>query len=505
MTKTCRELFQNQNAKIIGDEGKVVSGLTYKSNDAKSGDAFFCIVGQNSDGHSFALDAVANGANVIVAEREMPEVLGLGATCVIVDDTRKSMAMSAAEFYDHPSRSMMLVGITGTNGKTTTTFLTEEIGKHIGLKTAVIGTVGVKIGDEIIEDSGRTTPESLDLQRILASMRDKGCKLVVMEVSSHALDLKRVWGCNFAVTAFTNLSQDHLDYHKTFEDYFEAKCLLFSDLYPAKRVIGTSGEWGVRLAKLCIQKDASTTLTYGFNNTDNIFASDIKFSSTETIFDLSLYTDDTRQTYNANIPLVGKFNIENAMCAFGIAVQLGFDPKKSLEALREKCNVPGRLERVSAQKSCNSTTELPKVFVDYAHTPDALEKAISTLRELTDGKLYVLFGCGGDRDSAKRPLMGAISLNADFAVVTSDNPRTEDPLKIIADILEGMKDAPQDSFAVVEDRASAIEHIIKLASGNDIVLLAGKGHEDYQEGINGKIHFDDREFARKVLEELECD
>lgn len=488
--KTCKELFKNIDHTIIGDADIAVSGLAYSSNAVEQDNAFFCIVGLKSDGHNFAEDAVLRGATVIVCERELPEITKQGTTVVLVDDTRKAMAAAACAFYDYPSSSFKFVGITGTNGKTTTTYLVEEIGARAGMKTGVIGTVGMKIGDEIVEDSGRTTPESIDLQRMLAKMRDAGCELVAMEVSSHALDLKRVWGCDFDVCAFTNLSQDHLDYHKTFEAYFEAKAKLFGGDYPATRVIGTTNEWGARLKDIATGK----VLTYGFEITDDICASSIEYSAQSSKFNIS-FEDNIFPT---KTPLVGKFNVENAMCAFGIGVALGISPEKVVAGLGSNCCVPGRLQSVLPDE--HTSANLPAVFVDYAHTPDALEKAISTLRELTPGRLLVLFGCGGDRDREKRPLMGEISLAADYVVVTSDNPRTEEPKAILDDILAGMTKAQDGQLKVIEDRAEAIKHIVDIGAFGDVILLAGKGHEDYQEGKDGKIHFDDREHARAALE-----
>lgn len=503
MAKTCFDLFGNTGATIIGDSGVEVSGISYRSDSVQPGDAFFCIVGFSVDGHSFAQDAIDRGASVIVAQRNLYLADATGVTVVMASDTRQAMAEASCAFYDDPSSSMKLVGITGTNGKTTTSYLVEEVARHAGLKTGVIGTVGIKVGDEVTA-SGRTTPEAPDLQRMLAQMRDAGCDVVAMEVSSHALDLKRVWGCDFAVTAFTNLTQDHLDYHHTFEAYFEAKSMLFGEGYPASRVIGAAGEWGRSLAVTC-KAAGDDVATFSFDASDSIHPDGVEYSASGTSIDLAC----AGGTYHIDSPLVGRFNVENVMCAFGIGVALGIPANTVAEALGGDCCVPGRLERVSIQdgaeggggSSASANEKLPSVYVDYAHTPDALEKAISSVSELGCGRLIVVFGCGGDRDREKRPIMGEAAMAADFAIVTSDNPRTEDSNAIIADILGGMPDADAGvRYEVIEDRSQAIAKAIEMAAADDLVLLAGKGHEDYQELACGKVHFDDREQARLALQ-----
>ena len=508
MALTCEGLFEGMDARIIGDADAEVRGLAYRSDAVRPGDAFFCIVGLKVDGHEFAQDAIDAGASVIVAQRNIYNADTSEVTIVIVDDTRKAMAEASCNLYGHPSRSFDLVGITGTNGKTTTTYLVETIGRHLGLKTGVIGTVGIRIGDEF-EPSGRTTPESPDLQRILARMRDAGCQLVAMEVSSHALDLKRTWGCEFAVTAFTNLTQDHLDYHRTFEEYYEAKALLFGPDYPAKRVVGTSTDWGRRLARECREPGSGAVpietsegsldvMTYGFDGSDSIHPVDVEYSSTGTVMELDAIGEDVR----VESPLVGRFNVENSMCAFGIGRCLGIGDDELASALSDDCSVPGRLERVTIDVPDAVTDGLPTVYVDYAHTPDALAKAISSVKGLASGRTIVVFGCGGDRDREKRPLMGEAALAADVPIVTSDNPRTESPGSIISDIVAGMGPSDAgDAYEVIEDRAQAIAHAVSMADEGDIVLIAGKGHEDYQETSTGRIHFDDREEARNALTE----
>ncbi len=495
--KTCKELFASLDCTILGDENEEVTGLAYRSDAVRPGDAFFCIVGFQVDGHTFAQDAIDRGARVIVAERRLYLADATDVCVVIVSDTRQAMAKAACEFYDNPSRSFKLVGVTGTNGKTTTTYLVEALARRAGYKTGVIGTVGVKIGDEFLSSS-HTTPESPDLQRMLAQMRDAGVEVVAMEVSSHALDLERTYGCEFAVTAFTNLTQDHLDYHHTFEAYFEAKALLFSDLYPARRVVYVGDSWGQTLAKR-VAEAGDELLTFAFAPEANIHPQSIEYTPSHTEAEL----DVVGSVFEVSYPLVGKFNVENVMCAFAIGRQLGIEDGTIVDALASVHAIPGRLQRVSLAEGKAPLA----VFVDYAHTPDALVKALNSVRELTTGKLIVVFGCGGDRDSTKRPIMGRAALAADFAIVTNDNPRHEDPFAIIGDIVAGMEDEDKSEssarFEVIPDRREAIFTAINMAAPTDSVLIAGKGHEDYQIIGDVKTHFDDVEVARMALEEKE--
>lgn len=488
MQMRCAELFADIDATIIGDENECVGGLAYRSDAVKPRDAFFCIVGQNVDGHSFAQDAIDRGASVIVAERRLYLADATDACVVIVSDTRRAMAHAACNFYGNPSQSFELVGITGTNGKTTTTYLVDSICRAAGMKTGIVGTVGVKIGDEAMP-ADHTTPESADLQRIFAQMRDQGVQEASIEVSSHALDLMRTLGSDFDVVAFTNLTQDHLDYHQTFQSYFEAKALLFGADYPAKRVIGIGTKWGVELAQRCRDAEDSV-LTFGFDEGADIFPLKVEYHTDCTSVELSIQGSAHQITY----PLAGRFNVENVMCAIGIGVQLGLPLDVILHALADACAVPGRLEQVGKDLEADIS-----VYVDYAHTPDALEKAISSIREIAPGRVIVVFGCGGDRDRGKRPIMGRTSLCADISVITSDNPRSEDPKAIIDEIVEGILDADKDKAVVIPDRKEAIGYAIANARPGDVVLLAGKGHEDYQIIGSEKLHFDDREVARDAL------
>jgi len=487
MSKTCAELFEGIEHTVLGDAQDEVGGLAYSSRNVQPGDAFFCIVGFKVDGHSFAQDAIDRGAKVIVAERKVYLADATDVTEIIVSDTRKAMAHAAARFYDDPSSSFGLAGITGTNGKTTTTHLVEQIARGAGKRTGVIGTVGVRVGSQDFK-AEHTTPESPPLQRTLAQMRDAHTDVVAMEVSSHALDLLRTWKTTFAVTAFTNLTQDHLDYHRTFEAYFEAKAKLFSKDYPARRVICIDDKWGKELLRRCNSNDDSVIST-GFDPTAQIHPIEVDLGPTSTRAVLDVRGQRVELTY----PLVGKFNVSNVMLAFGIALQLGIPTDIIVRALEEAPQVPGRLERVSAAADGGVS-----VFVDYAHTPDALAKALGSVKNITEGRTFVVFGCGGDRDSAKRSIMGKEALQADFAVVTSDNPRNEDPLAIIEDIVQGMGSDPS-AYAVEPDRRAAIALAIAHAQPGDSILVAGKGHEDYQLVGDQVLSFDDRLVAAEEL------
>lgn len=489
--KTCGELFAGIDCTIIGNPDEPISGIAYRSDAVHPGDAFCCIVGLKADGHSFAQDAIDRGARVLIVERKVYLADATDVTEVVVKDSRKAMARLASRFYGNPSEAFSLVGVTGTNGKTTTTFLVNHIAQVLGNKTGLIGTVGIEIDGEH-RPSLHTTPESPDLQKIFAMMRDEGCGVVSMEVSSHALDLERTWATKFAVTAFTNLTQDHLDYHKTFEAYFAAKARLFSKDYPAKRVINIDSTWGKELLKRASANE-DVIITTGFDPSAQIHPIDVEYGSASTRVVLSVRGSQMEVTY----PLVGRFNVENVMTAFGAALQLGYSASAIVEALRDVPAVPGRLQRVVAEHDGGIS-----IYVDYAHTPDALEKAIASVSALeTEGKTIVVFGCGGDRDSGKRPIMGRAALAADYAVVTSDNPRTEDPNAIIEDIVAGMGEGT-DHFEVVPDRRDAIARAIAVANPGDAILIAGKGHEDYQIIGTEKHHFDDREVAAEELKKV---
>ncbi len=495
MGKTVAELFSGLDRSILGDGDVEVTGLAYRSDRVRPGDMFFCVVGLTVDGHTFAQDAIDRGAKALVVERPPYLADSTDVTEVVVADARKAMAHAAARYYDDPSAAFDLVGVTGTNGKTTTTYLVEHICRAAAKKTGVIGTVGIRIGDAA-EKSEHTTPEAPDLEAIMARMRDAGCQAVAMEVSSHALDLLRTWGLHFAVTAFTNLTQDHLDYHHTFEAYFEAKALLFGPDYPARRVIGVGDGWGRELARRC-REAGDEVITFGFDEDADIHPLSVAYGAANTRLVVACEGAELVLDY----PLVGRFNVENVMGALAIGICLGIEPRIIQEALASMPSVPGRLERVTVDGTAvggDDPLDELSIYVDYAHTPDALAKAIGSVKALAEpagARTIVVFGCGGDRDAGKRPIMGRAALEADLAIVTSDNPRSEDPLSIIDDIVAGMEGAAAGTYEVVPDRRAAIARAIAAAQAGDAILIAGKGHEDYQIIGDSVIDFDDRKVA----------
>ena len=467
-----------------------IRSLEFSSRDVGDGALFFCVPGTTADGHDFAADAVLRGACALVVERELAE----DVPQVLVDDAREALALCSCNFFGHPSEQLSLVGITGTNGKTTTAFLTEHIARSCGRRTGLMGTVECHVGERVLP-SLHTTPESRDLQQLLSEMVDAGVEVAALEVSSHAIDLGRIDGTRFAVAAFTNLTQDHLDYHKTMEAYFEAKAALFTAHHPARSVICVDGEYGRRLAERCKAAGADFVCVSA-QDTPGCAVRVVSASYAPHSTDLVLDVEGTEHAFT--LPLVGRFNVENAVVAFGIARALGFSAQDIVAALGSAPQVPGRLERVIGR---DGTVPPFGVLVDYAHTPDSIAKAIDAVKAVTAGRVICVFGCGGDRDHGKRPKMGAAALAADIAVVTSDNPRTEDPDAIIEQILPGMA-GHEERYEVHPDRKEAIARAIALAEAGDAVLIAGKGHEDYQIIGTEKRHFDDREIAAEVIEAL---
>lgn len=478
------DLLHGLGATVDGDVSDVdVSGVAYRSDRVRPGDAFFCIPGFAHDGHDFAGDAVGRGAVAIVGQHR-PDNVG-DTPVVLVPDTRLALATAAANHLGHPSGQMAVVGVTGTNGKTTTTYLVDSIARAAGRTTGLIGTVETRLGDERV-GAVRTTPESVDLQDLLARMRDAGVDTVSMEVSSHAIDLKRVESVRFAVAAFTNLTQDHLDYHHTIEEYYSVKRRLFTDLDVAERVINIDDVYGAAMA---VELDA--VLTVGRDEDADVRAIDEEFLPDSTRFTLVTPVGTER----VELPLAAEYNVSNALVAAGCALALGIGLAAIVEGLRSAPQVPGRLERIDRGQSFG-------VFVDYAHTPDSLAKAARAVAAITPGRVIVVFGCGGDRDPEKRPLMGAAAgREADHVIITSDNPRSEDPVGIILQIEDGARETGV-SYEVIVDRRAGIRAALEQAARGDAVLIAGKGHEDYQIFADRTIHFDDREVAREVLEEL---
>lgn len=458
-----------------------ITGIAYRSDAVRPGEAFFCIPGFKHDGHDFARDAAARGAAALVCAHPVDASIPVA----IVADVRHALAIASSRYFDEPSRGLDVVGITGTNGKTTTTYLLDSILRADGRRTGLIGTVETRIAGERLP-SARTTPESTDLQSLFARMRDAQVRGVAMEVSSHAIDLHRVDGVHFAVAAFTNLTQDHLDYHKTLEEYWSVKRRLFTELDVGERVVNVDDGYGRTLAE-----DLSTPWTVGRSEDAAVRATDERSGLRSTVFTLVT----PHGVSKVELPLAGAYNVSNALVAAGAALVLGIDLRTIVHGLEQAPQVPGRLEAVEAGQPF-------AVFVDYAHTPDSLAKAIAAVRAVTPGRVITVFGCGGDRDPEKRPLMGhAAGEGADEVIVTSDNPRSEDPVGIILSIEDGLRPTGTP-YRVEVDRRSAIREALAMAGEGDAVLIAGKGHEDYQIFADRTIHFDDREVAREELRSL---
>jgi len=464
-----------------------ITSVACDSRAVQPGTLFVALRGGTTDGHRYIAQAIEKGAVAAMVEEDAAAVEG--ATVVRVASTRKALADVAAAFYHHPSRALKVAGITGTKGKTTTAFLLKHICEHAFLRCGLIGTVRYEIGDRIVP-APRTTPESLDVHNLLFQMRSAGCKAAVMEVSSHALVQDRVRAVEFDAAVFTNLKQDHLDYHKTMENYFEAKALLFEELAAqakkrGKAIINLDDQYGSLLVERFGKRLPVTT--YGVNPRADFRASGFKSDFSGTTFQL----DAQEKSYLVRLPLMGRFNIYNALAALAASSALGLDLRTAVLSLAAAPAVPGRLEQVPAKRKF-------RVFVDYAHTEDSLLNVLKTLRELSPNRLIVVFGCGGSRDRTKRPRMGAaVEQNADYAIITSDNPRKEEPEAIIEDVKKGMHGG---NYEVIVDRREAIQRAIALAEPRDIVLIAGKGHETYQEFADHTIPFDDVAVAKAAIE-----
>ncbi len=474
---------------ITGPVDRTVESIAYDSRRVQKDSLFVALHGEKTDGHNFIDQAIERGATVIVAERELNQPR---ATCVQVEDARAALADLAARFYDHPARRLKMAAVTGTNGKTTTTFLIKHICEKAGMRCGLIGTVRYEIGERVLP-AVRTTPFALDLQELLAQIVNAGGKAAAMEVSSHAVAQDRTRGIEWDVAVFTNLTQDHLDFHGTMENYFDAKVKLFTDLATqrAKKkpvaVVNIDDRYGEQLID---RLDKSfPIITYGVGVRADFRASNYRPEFAGTSYQL----DARGKSYLVRVPLIGRFNVANSLAALAAATTLGISLRDAIMSLAKSPQVPGRLEGVPAKRQF-------QVFVDYAHTPDALLNVLKTLRELSPRKLIVVFGCGGDRDRQKRPLMaGAADQYADFSIITSDNPRKENPEAIIDEVEKGFR---SDRYEKITDRSAAIARAISLAQPRDIVLIAGKGHEAYQEFADNTVPFDDIQVARRALEDL---
>jgi UDP-N-acetylmuramoyl-L-alanyl-D-glutamate--2,6-diaminopimelate ligase len=469
-----------------GDMDCDIRDISYHSHQAKEGDLFVAIKGTKMDGHHFIPEAVTRGARAVVVEQMPPQPLTIPV--IAVADTRTALARISAAFFSHPSREITLVGITGTNGKTTTSYVIESILKAAGRETGVIGTVNYRLrGKE--RPASTTTPQSYDLHRLLREMVTEGIRYVVMEVSSHALDQERVRGCHFDGGVFTNLSPEHLDYHEDMDRYFTVKKRFFQEILAETE----KSPWAVingddpLLRGLGKELPALQVVTFGLDHGEvrashrEITLEGIRATLTTPVGQIEIRT-----------PLVGDYNLYNIMAATAVGVSLGIPLETIRQGIEGLPLVPGRMERVGRRD--------PWILVDYAHTPDALEKAVKEVKRLARGKVFLVFGCGGDRDKSKRVPMGRIAAQwSDLAIITSDNPRTEDPLKIIEEIEQGAREVTPERFCVIPDRREAITKAIAMAGPQDCVLITGKGHEDYQIVGEERLPFDDRAEARRAL------
>ncbi len=480
-------LAATQVLSVQGDAEAEIKGLAFDSRQVKPGQAFFAVPGRNLDGSRFIRDALGRGAAMIVTREELTLARG-HALFVRVADVRQVMAEMAAAYYEYPARRLRMLGITGTNGKTTTANMARNVLRAAGLRPGLIGTIRYEIGDRSIP-APRTTPEAIDLHNMLAQMAHAGCQSAIMEVSSHGLVQRRVWGIDYDVAVFTNLTHDHLDYHQTVDGYYEAKSLLFRGLRgrPGQSaLINLDDPHGARL--LGLAEKHAPVFSYGIQNqAAMVRAVNLELSARGSAFDVV----SPWGTVALRLRLLGRYNVYNALAAFGACAALGVELPVIAPVLNAMQSVPGRLEEIENNAGF-------QVFVDYAHTEDALKNVLTTMREITAGRLIVVFGCGGDRDRRKRPLMGAVAGElADYAILTSDNPRKENPSDIIAQVRAGF--SGHDNFEVVEDRHEAIVRALTMAERGDVVLVAGKGHENYQEFADTVIPFDDRQVVRECL------
>ncbi|WCJ58017.1 UDP-N-acetylmuramoyl-L-alanyl-D-glutamate--2,6-diaminopimelate ligase [Fontisphaera persica] len=487
---TLRELVKAlQPVRMDGSLDRQVTGIVYDSRRVTPGMVFVAVPGQNTDGHQFIPEAISRGAVAVVSERNGYPTTRV--TRILVPDAREALARLAAAFYGHPSARLQVIGVTGTNGKTTVAFMVKAILEAAGCPSGLMGTVRYEIGERVIPAS-RTTPEAVEIQSMLAQMLRSGCRACVMEVSSHALDQKRVLGVDFDAAVFTNLTQDHLDWHGTMENYYAAKEKLFLAHGGQKKqaaVINIDDAYGERLRQ---RSDCAVKLTYGLSEAAQLRAVEVTLAANGCRFRV----EGAPEPFTLRLPLIGRHNVYNALAAAGAALALHLPLAAIRQALESMPPVPGRLERVDAGQPFT-------VLVDYAHTDDALRNVLRTLKEITPGRLLLAFGCGGSRDKGKRPKMGRVAAElADLTFITSDNPRKESPDEIAAAIVAGYREVRDTGFTVELDRRRAIEEILRQAQPGDTVLLAGKGHETYQEFRDTVVPFDDRVHAREVLEAL---
>lgn len=480
--KLSRLLRDVNGGDLCGKPEREITGICSDSRRVGQGSLFVAIPGFQSDGHQYIRQAMEQGACAVVAQHAPDCPVPEGVTLILVDDARRALAQLAAEWYDHPERQLRLIGVTGTNGKTTTTWLIRHILEQRGHKCGLIGTNG-SIVDGPLRPAERTTPEAPELYGLLREMTNAGCEYAAMEVSSHSLVLERVHGLHFAAAAFTNLTQDHLDFHKDMEHYFQAKALLFQRCDTA--VLNLDDDWGLRLA----ERVSCPRLTYSAKRLEaDLIAKNIRLLPDQV--QAVLVRDNDIARMRLNIP--GMFSVYNGLTAIGCCLALGLTLEESAQALQSAQGICGRAEIVPTGRDFT-------VMIDYSHTPDSMENILRTVRGYARGRVVGLFGAGGDRDHAKRPIMGRIAGElCDLCVVTSDNPRSEEPEAIIRDILQGM--SQKHKYKVIPDRREAIAWCIKNARKDDIIVLMGKGQETYQEIRGVKHHLDEREEVRRALE-----
>ena len=477
-------------ASVEGSADREFTGIAYDSRRVTPGMMFVAAPGLRQDGGEFMAAAVDRGASVVLCHHDA--VTPSRVTRIRVPDVREAMARVSAAFYGQPSSQLRVIGITGTNGKTTVSFMVKAMLEASGLRTGLIGTVRYEIGDRVIP-AQRTTPESVDLQQMMAQMVRADCRACVMEVSSHALQQKRVWGIEYDVSIFTNLTQDHLDYHGNMEDYFLAKQRLFEPDWPNRKkqsgVVNIDDTYGGRLAA---GPSLAVRMTYGIEKTAEVRATRVELGREASRF----VVETPQRQFACRLPLIGRHNVYNALAAIGAGLALDLPVAHMQAALNTMQPVPGRLEAVRCGQAFG-------VYVDYAHTDDALQNVLTTLREVTRGKVLVTFGSGGSRDTSKRAKMGRVAARlADYTILTTDNPRRESPAEIAAQIEQGFKTVRTDAYHIELDRPRAIEALIRMAGPEDVVLIAGKGHETYQEFEDTVAPFDDRAYAAETLESL---
>ena len=493
--KTLKDIISTLDVQQVqGNQNVSIQDITADSRAVKPNSLFIALDGATVDGHNYIDKAVDAGAVAVIVSK--PVTVPADVCVITVDDTRQAMMVCVPYFFDYPANRMRMVGVTGTNGKTTTTHMIRHILKAQGHKVGVIGTVHIMIGDTSYPIHN-TTPDVVDLQHILHQMVQENVEYCVMEVSSHALALGRVSGVEFDTAVFTNLTQDHLDFHKTFENYLAAKCKLFEQVSAPNQVKDNKGaviniddSYGYRV----MEKTTAPTITYSTLGKGTLNASDVHMSTKN-----SQYTVNYKgESYPVSMNTTGLFNVYNTLAAIGACLQEGISMEAIDTALKTFSSVPGRFELIEEGQDF-------AVVVDYAHTPDGLQNILETAKAIKENRIIIVFGCGGDRDATKRPIMGRIAAEyGDKIYVTSDNPRTEDPVQIVKDVEVGVKEALREgtSYEVIVDRREAINHAIHDAKAGDIVIIAGKGHENYQILKNETIHFDDREEARKALKEI---